>query len=170
MPNASHVHGLDGLGDSDIPFPTRTIEDEHAVNALIRLANENPGELTLVAIGPLTNLAMAVRLDPDLPSKFKNFYIMGGAYLAKGNTPIVTAEYNIYQDPEAASIVFDTWKNLTMISWEATIDHGIGGKDLEAILGSKTEKGLFHTNIASQSGPRLAPTAQVSIKTQANSR
>jgi purine nucleosidase len=150
VPNASHIHGADGLGDSGIPTPKRKVESEHAVNALIRLANENPGELTLVAIGPLTNLAMAIRLDPDLPSKYKNLYIMGGAYLGKGNTPITTAEFNIYQDPEAASVVFDTWKDLTMISWEATMDHGIDGPQLDAILNSKTEKGLFHANIAAR--------------------
>ena len=75
---------------------------------------------------------------------------MGGAYLGKGNTPITTAEFNIYQDPEAASIVFETWGNLTMISWEATMDHGIGGAQLEAILNSKTKKGLFHSKIAAR--------------------
>ncbi|MCJ7518950.1 MAG: nucleoside hydrolase, partial [Anaerolineaceae bacterium] len=99
--HASYVHGEDGLGDCGIPNSKRQPEKKHAVLALVDLANENPGQLNLVAIGPLTNLAVALQLDPDLPKKYADLTIMGGAIYAKGNTNI-TAEFNIFVDPEAA--------------------------------------------------------------------
>ena len=77
--NADFVHGADGLGDCDIPTSRKQVQSEHAVHALTRLANENPSEFTLVAIGPLTNVAVALSIDPDLPKKYKQLVIMGGA-------------------------------------------------------------------------------------------
>ena len=122
-PDASYVHGVDGLGESGYPHYRRKVGSEHAVNALVRLANECPGELTLVAIGPLTNLALATLLDPLLPKKYKRLVVMGGSIRAGGNvTP--TAEFNTYCDPEAAAIVLDTWPGLTLVSWETTLAHG----------------------------------------------
>ena len=132
--NASFVHGTDGLGDCNIRESTRVIEDEPAALALIRFARENPGELELIAIGPLTNLALALRLDPELPSLYKRLVIMGGAYFAQGNTENLPAEFNIYADPEAAAIVFDNWTGLTLVSWEATINHGILMEDYQALF------------------------------------
>ena len=120
---ATYVHGTDGLGDCGISVSKMLAKAEHAVHALIRLANENPGELTLVAIGPLTNLAVALRLDSDLPHKFKQLVIMGGAIYSKGNAGSLTAEFNIHADPEAAHIVFSTWPMLTLLSWETTLAH-----------------------------------------------
>jgi inosine-uridine nucleoside N-ribohydrolase len=89
----------------------------------VRLANENPAELTLVAIGPLTNLAVALRLDPALPGKIKQLVIMSGAIYSKGNAGSLTAEFNIHTDPEAAHIVFSSWPMLTLLSWETTLAH-----------------------------------------------
>ncbi|MBI9045068.1 MAG: nucleoside hydrolase [Anaerolineaceae bacterium] len=143
VPDASEIHGKDGLGDVGIPESSRKPEKEHAVNALIRLANENPGELDLIAIGPLTNLALATRLDPDLPKKYKSLHIMGGTIYGQGNTKNTTAEFNIYADPDGASVVFDTWDNLTMISWETTMHHGIPLDKLSALLDHDTSRGEF---------------------------
>jgi purine nucleosidase len=123
--DAAHVHGLDGLGDASFGPSPRAVEKEHASAALVRLAHKSPGELTLVAIGPLTNLAVALKLDPGLPALFKRLVIMGGAVDARGNTPNFTAEFNIYSDPEAAHIVFSAWPALTLVSWEATLAHAI---------------------------------------------
>lgn len=123
--NASFFHGMDGLGDCGIPVSTCKAENEHAVNALIRLANENPFELELIAIGPLTNLALALRMDPTLPSKFKRLVVMGGAHLAQGNARNLPTEFNFYADPDAASVVFENWSNIIMVSWETTLSHGI---------------------------------------------
>jgi purine nucleosidase len=123
--NASFVHGEDGLGDAGIPNSDRKAETEPAALALIRLAHENPNELELIAIGPLTNLALALRLEPELPKYFNRLVIMGGAYLGQGNTENLAAEFNIFADPDAAKVVFDHWPGLTMVSWEATIDHAV---------------------------------------------
>jgi len=122
--HAVHVHGRDGLGDAGFPPSTRKAEREHAAQALLRLANESPGEINLVAIGPLTNLAVALMLDPKLPSKFKQLIVMGGAIYAQGNVANLTAEFNIYTDPEAAHIVFTTWPSFLLVSWETTLAHG----------------------------------------------
>jgi purine nucleosidase len=123
--DAAHVHGSDGLGNAGFPPSSRRAQAEHGASALVRLASESPGEITLVAIGPLTNLAVALKLDPSLPAKFKKLVVMGGAIHSRGNTRNVSAEFNIYSDPEAAHIVFSTWPRLTLISWETTMQHGL---------------------------------------------
>jgi purine nucleosidase len=123
--NASSIHGENGLGDVAIPESDRKVENEPAALALSRLGKENPGELELIAIGPLTNIALALRLNPDLPSLYNRLVIMGGAYLAQGNTANPPAEFNIFADPEAAYVVFENWPGFTMVSWEATVAHGM---------------------------------------------
>ena len=145
--DASHVHGADGLGDCGIPLSSRQVEDEHAVHALIRFANENPGELTLVAIGPLTNVAMATKLDPNLPDKFKELIIMGGAIYAQGNTPNTATEFNIYHDPEAAAMVFQSWPEVTLSSWETTLAYPISGELLTQLRSIPSPRGEFFDKI-----------------------
>ena len=92
--DAAEFHGGDGLGNlRDRPALSRSIEEEHAVQALLRLSREHEGELTLIALGPLTNIAAALRLDPGFPARLKQFVFMGGTIAAPGNTPNLTAEY-----------------------------------------------------------------------------
>lgn len=122
--DAAFVHGVDGFGDAGLPLPQRQAEAEHAALALIRLTRERPGELTLVALGPLTNLALALRLDPALPQRVPRLVVMGGAVTGRGNTS-VPAEFNIGFDPESAHIVFSTWPQFELVDWEATMRHGI---------------------------------------------
>ncbi len=148
--DAAHVHGEDGLGDAGIPASGRRVEEEHASAALVRLANQSPGEITLVAIGPLTNLAVALKLDPDLPAKFKHLLIMGGAVHARGNTENVSAEFNIYADPEAAHMVFESWPEVTVISWEATTDHAIPYETVQHWLGLDTPRSRFFMKISAR--------------------
>lgn len=145
--DAAPVHGADGLGDCGIPASSRQVESEHAVQALIRLADENPGELTLAAIGPLTNVALATKLDPDLPGKYKELVVMGGAIYAQGNTTNTAAEFNIYHDPEAAAMVFDAWPMVTLSSWETTLRYPIGGDSLKMLRSVDTPKGAFFDKI-----------------------
>ena len=86
-PAKNAKHGTDGMGDvpeTEAPPSRDLIQSEHAVQALIRMANEHLNQITLVAIGPLTNVAMAMRLDPHFTSKLKNLVIMGGNILGKG--------------------------------------------------------------------------------------
>jgi purine nucleosidase len=114
---AYFFHGPDGMGGMNYPLPKRPPEQEHGVDALIRLVRAHPGENTLVTLGPLTNIAMALRRAPDLAGKIKQVYIMGGAACTVGNiTP--AAEYNIWVDPEAAHIVFHSGLPILMIGWE----------------------------------------------------
>ena len=141
--NASHVHGEDGLGGVGIPASKRSLQEKPAALALIDLAKENPGELELIAIGPLTNLALALRLDPDLPSRYKRLVIMGGAHFAQGNTPNYSAEFNLYADPDAAAVVFANWPKFSMISWEATIAHGMPIEDFMALFSYDNQRSKF---------------------------
>ncbi len=145
--HAEYVHGQDGLGDAGILPSQRSAETEHAASALVRLANQNPGELTLVAIGPLTNLALATRLDPDLPHKYKRLVVMGGAIRSQGNTT-PTAEFNIYTDPEAAAIVFDAWRGLTLVSWETTLEHCFTAEQVDALLAVNSPRAEFFRKIS----------------------
>lgn len=140
--HAAYVHGEDGLGDAGIPASKRKAEKKHAVQALIDIANENPGEISMIAIGPLTNLAAAVQLDPDLPNKFADLTIMGGAITARGNTNI-TAEFNIFADAEAAYVVFDRWPKVRVLSWETTMDHMFTKENLDKFFGLGTPKSKF---------------------------
>ena len=114
--SAEDVHG-DGVG-GQVYDGALTTEAEPAVDALIRLAAENPGKLRVVCIGPLTNIALAVQKDPAFITNVAGLWIMGGSINARGNiTP--AAEYNIYVDPEAAAIVFEAgFANVTVISWD----------------------------------------------------
>jgi len=145
--DASHVHGEDGLGNSNYPASARQSESEHAVNALVRMANDSPGELTLVAIGPLTNVAMATRLDPSLPEKYKQLVVMGGAIRAMGNTKNVSTEFNLYSDPEAGAIVFDAWKDVALVSWETTMAYPFSAEQIEALGSQDNARSEFFNRI-----------------------
>ena len=140
--HAAYVHGEDGLGDCGIPASNKTPQEKHAVQALIDFGNQHTGQLSLVAIGPLTNIAAALILDPSLPSKYKNLTIMGGAVSGRGNTNI-NAEFNMYFDPEAAAIVFQRWPMTRLLDWEATLAAGITEQELESLLHVDTKKGAF---------------------------
>ena len=118
------IFGSDGMGDSFFPTAIQQPEHEHAVDALVRLINANPGEFTIIAQAPLTNLAMAVRRDPSIAGKVRHLWVMGGTNNDLGNvTP--AAEYNVWADPEAAKIVFHAGFPLTMVGWEICTRHGV---------------------------------------------
>lgn len=139
------VHGADGLGNyHDRPAEYPPVEAEPAAMALVRLADAAPGELTLVALGPLTNVALACRLDPDFPRKIGHFIFMGGTIAAKGNTaPHITAEFNIHCDPEAALIVLDAFPQATMLSWETTLYHPFSWNQYDALVAQDTPVARF---------------------------
>ena len=146
--NASYFHGIDGLGDVGIPDSERSVEIKPAAVGLIQYARENPGEIELIALGPLTNLALALRLDPDLPKLFRRLVIMGGAYLGKGNTINFPAEFNIFSDPDAASVVFNNWPKFTLVTWEATLSHGIPFDRFEEFLHYNNPRSVFLEQIS----------------------
>ncbi len=102
------THGPQGLGYAELPEPSRPLSDRHAVDLIIDEARRRPGEVTLVTLGPLTNLAIAVLREPQLPRLLRGYTLMGGAFGVSGNTT-PTTEWNIHCDPEAAKIVFAAW-------------------------------------------------------------
>lgn len=105
---APETHGPQGLGHAELPSPGRPLSERHAVDLILDEARRRPGEITLVTLGPLTNLALAVMREPALPRLLKGYTLMGGAYGVPGNTT-PTTEWNIHCDPEAAAIVFRAW-------------------------------------------------------------
>lgn len=123
--DAAFVHGADGFGDTGYLPSARQAESEHAVQAILRLSHAHAGALVLVAMAPLTNLALALKLDPTLPQRVARLVIMGGAVTGRGNTHLVPAEFNIGFDPEAAHVVFSTWAHFTLVDWELVLRHGV---------------------------------------------
>lgn len=117
---AAYVHGNDGLGGAGLPASGLAPSGEHAVDQLIRLASAQPGEITLVAVGPLTNVAVALMRQPALPRLLKQVVVMGGAFAHPGNSS-ATAEFNIWVDPEAARMVFEAGFALTVVPLDATM-------------------------------------------------
>ncbi|WP_024446324.1 nucleoside hydrolase [Mycolicibacterium iranicum] len=108
---AEDTHGPEGLGYAQLPAPTSELTDHDAAQAWVRAARAHPGELIGIATGPLTNLALAVRAEPELPGLLKRLVIMGGAFDYRGNTTPV-AEWNTHVDPESAAEVFAAWSGL----------------------------------------------------------
>jgi purine nucleosidase len=117
--DAGHVHGDSGLGGAVLPLSARLAGEEHATDFIIDTLAAAPGEITLVATGPLTNIALALRRQPRLAEWVRDFVIMGGS-ASRGNvTP--AAEYNIWADPEAAAIVFSAGWTVRMIGLDVTL-------------------------------------------------
>ncbi len=118
---AQEVHGADGLGGhaGSLPEPTTSAIDEPAFELLTRLPAEHPGEVTLVTTGPLTNIALALRTNPDAVASYARIIVMGGAFDVPGNTGTV-AEFNVYVDPEAAALVLGSGLDITLVPLDAT--------------------------------------------------
>ncbi|MEV0346717.1 nucleoside hydrolase [Nonomuraea sp. NPDC050680] len=116
---AADVHGFSGLGDAVLPPATRPVFDGHAVDFIIETLRTAPGEITLVAIGPLTNIALAVRREPRVVEWARDFVIMGGSFTRGNTTP--AAEFNMKADPEAAAIVFDAGWTVKMLGLDVTL-------------------------------------------------
>jgi purine nucleosidase len=117
--DAGRVHGESGLGGAVLPAPPHGPRDGHAIDFIIGAIGAAPGEITLVATGPLTNVALAVRREPRLPEWVRDFVIMGGS-AGRGNMNHA-AEYNIWADPEAAAIVFAAGWTVRMIGLDVTL-------------------------------------------------
>lgn len=118
--DAIYFHDEGGLGGAQLPPSTRPVGADRGPAALIRLARLRPGEVTLVTLGPLTNLAIALNVEPVLPELLKSVVVMGGAFSVPGNTT-PAAEFNILVDPEAAEQVFAApFPDLTAVGLDVT--------------------------------------------------
>jgi purine nucleosidase len=122
--SATYVHGTDGMSDSFFPEAKQKHETEHAVDAMIRLVEKYPGEITIVAIGPLTNIALALLRQPTIATQIKGIYFMGGVYKFYGNvTPV--SSYNVWVDPEAARIVFQSGIPVTTVGFDVSVHSSV---------------------------------------------
>jgi purine nucleosidase len=145
--DAAYVHGRDGFGDTGYVPAMRRVQSEHAALAILRLSHEYAGRLLLVALAPLTNIALALKLDPTLPQRIARFVVMGGAVSAHGNiTP--AAEFNIAFDPEAAHIVFTAFPRIELVDWEAVTAHGLPHPDVERWLTADSPHARFYGGIS----------------------
>ena len=117
---AEHVHGKTGLDGPQLPTPTMPLQDQHGVDFIIETLRAEPaGTVTLVPVGPLTNVATAFQRAPDIVDRVAELVLMGGAYFQVGNiTP--AAEFNIYVDPEAADIVFKSGISIVVMPLDVT--------------------------------------------------
>jgi purine nucleosidase len=139
--DARQVHGDSGLGGAALPPPATGPATGHAVDYIIDTVGASPGEITLVATGPLTNIALAVRREPRLADWVREFVIMGGS-TGRGNvTP--AAEYNIWADPEAAAAVFRAGWTVTMLGLDVTLRTGA----TVAVLQRMSELGALGTEL-----------------------
>jgi purine nucleosidase len=140
--DAHWFHGRDGFSDRNYPAPKRAPEREHAVEAILRLSHAEPG-LTLVTLGPLTNVALALAQDPSVAEAIGRCVVMGGAPCCEGNvTP--AAEYNIWVDPEAARMVFRSGTPIEMIGWQVSRGASVLTEDeIAGILALGTGKARF---------------------------
>lgn len=124
LETAQEVHGGDGMGDVGLPVSGRTPAEGHAVDVIVERIHANPGELTLVCLGPLTNVAMALLRDPSIAGELAGCFVMGGTGKGPGNvTPV--AEYNVWADPEAAKIVVESGLPLTLVGWDISCESAV---------------------------------------------
>ena len=142
----SFIHGHDGLGDTNHPQSKFNASKLDAAQFIINEISENSGNINLVAVGPLTNIANSIKQDPSIANKVNSLLIMGGSWLAGGNiTPV--AEANIYNDPEAAEIVFKSGLPIIMVGLDVTHKVFLSQKDIDK-LSSLNNSGKFLEKIS----------------------
>ncbi len=116
------THGPRGLGYAELPDPSTPLSSRFGPDVIVEAARSRPGELTLVTLGPLTNLAIALLAEPALPRLLRRWVCMGGAFRVPGNTTPVS-EWNVHCDPEAARLVFEAWQ--AAVDVDATIPRAL---------------------------------------------
>ncbi|MGH9102078.1 MAG: nucleoside hydrolase [Acidimicrobiales bacterium] len=142
---ATAVHGEDGMGNSGQRPPSSAPSAGSAAEQLVRLAREHAGELVVLTTGPLTNLALAILLEPELPRLVSQVVVMGGAVTCPGNiTPL--AEANVWHDPEAAALALSSGLPLTLVGLDVTARVRLGAEELDA-LASGGERARFASTL-----------------------
>ena len=140
------IHGKNGIGDVELPTPSRSVEEQTAVDFIIEAAHKYADDLVIVPTGPLTNLAEAYQKDPEIENLIGNVTLMGGALVVPGNvTPYTEAKIN--QDPEAADYVFKHAKHLVMVGLDVTLQTLLTKKETQVWRDLGTEKGRVFADI-----------------------
>ncbi|MFC4910667.1 nucleoside hydrolase [Actinomadura gamaensis] len=150
-------HGGNGLADLDLAEPQGAPTGEPAPAQLVRLARENPGELTVVATGPLTNLGAALLLDAELPKLVREVVVMGGAFDHPGNVT-THAEANVWHDPEAADLVFAAGWPVVLVPLDATHPTAVGADWLARLAGHDSPVARFASQIMEWYADAYTPT------------
>lgn len=144
---AHYVHGQDGMGDSGFPPPAKRAEASPAPEAIVEIAARYPGEIEIIAQAPLTNVALALHADPELPSKIRRLWIMGGSNNFVGNiTP--AAEFNFYVDPLAAKQVLAAGFEVTLVPWDVCVHDGVLLEgELRPVVAMRTRLSEFYLSV-----------------------
>lgn len=140
-------HGDDGFGNTHLSAPARTPESSHAVDFIIDTAHHLKGGLSILTLGPLTNLAVALAKDRSIAREIAAIVMMGGTSRARGNTSAV-AEFNVFADPEAAQLVFQSGIPVKMVPWETCMDAMLGPEVVAAARESKNPAGRAFSKAA----------------------
>ncbi|MEM7072003.1 MAG: nucleoside hydrolase, partial [Pseudomonadota bacterium] len=136
LPPPAFIHGRNGLGNIELPHAARKAEAQDAPSAISRIARESNGKLRLIAVGPLTNLALALTLDPELVHHVHDVIVMGGSILEAGNIN-QWAEANFYNDPDAAAAVFAADWPVTMVGLDVTHQIMLSAQHLDQLAGAQ---------------------------------
>jgi purine nucleosidase len=140
------VHGDDGMGDIGLPLHGRSPAAGEAPQVLVDEIRARPGEVTLVTLGPLTNVAAAIELAPEIATQLRSLVVMGGTSDHRGNIT-AAAEYNVWADPEAAAIVFQSGAPLTMVGWDISRKYAVITPDDADELRALGPLGAFSVDI-----------------------
>jgi len=133
LETAQFVHGQDGMGDIGLPLYGRSATSNDASSAIIETIHKYRDDLTLVTLGPLTNIAVALKHDPSIASAVSECIVMGGTGRGRGNIAPVS-EYNFWADPEAASIVFESGMPVKMVGWDISRTYAMFSPEDQAAL------------------------------------
>jgi purine nucleosidase len=149
------VHGDNGLGGITLPTPSRTAGSQRAAELIVERVMQSPGEITLIAVGPLTNIALATSLEPRIVENVRELIVMGGAASVPGNvTPL--AEANFHNDPEAASIVVSAGYRLVLVGLDVTLQAIITPEQVDQVRDRGGAIGAFTHAVSSHYGAHYA--------------
>lgn len=146
-PASPHVHGADGLGDVGLPPPRGAISGEHAVEQLLRLGSERPGELDLIAVGTMTNLAAALERDPRALQRYRSVMILGGLAAEPAAETLPFFDANVYNSPEAAARLLASGAPLTVTAIDLSRRAQLSPAQIERILAGTTPLARFAAKI-----------------------
>lgn len=146
LESAQNVHGNDGMGDIGLDLHGRIPASRDGIGAMIAAFRDNPGQIELVTLGPLTNVAVAVRSEPQFASYVKRCVSMAGTGVLPGNVTALS-EFNVWADPEAAYVVFESGMHIEMVGWDVSWQDAVIMDDLAAELRALSPLGEFAMDI-----------------------